>query len=59
MAEVWTMAKINNFDEANDELLNVENLHYNWIVTRQLVAGHQLRQESTIVYFVDEYGSLV
>ena len=56
MAEVWKMAKINNFDEANDELLtveeqlyytadkhspiggwNVENLHYNWIATRQLV----------------------
>ena len=47
------MAKINNFDEANDKLLtveenyaadkhspirgwNVENLHYNWIFTRQL-----------------------
>ena len=69
------MAKINNFDEANDELLTVEeklycrqafshrrlnvvNLHYNWIVTRQLV-GHQHRQESTIVYFVEEHGSLV
>ena len=68
------MAKINNFDEANDKLLtveeklycrqavstggwNVENLHYNWIVTRQLV-GHHLRQESMIVYFVEEYGSL-
>ena len=75
MAEVGKMAKINNFDEANDELLTVEeklyckkhspiggwnvvNLHYNWIVTRQLV-GHQHRQESTIVCLVEEHGSLV
>ena len=62
------MAKTNNFDEDNDELLTVEencaadkhsrmggwnvgNLHYNWIVTRQLV-GHQLRHSLTagVVY---------
>ena len=52
--KIWKMAKINNFDEANEESFtveeklcccswafvqrksNVKNLHYNWIVTRQL-----------------------
>ena len=55
------MAKRNNLDEANDELLtveekvccrqaspiggwNIENLHHNRIVTRQLV-GHQFRRK--------------
>ena len=47
---------------------NVENLHYNWIVTRQLVGHHSLAQTkvklsmktlSTIVHFVKEYGSRV
>ena len=28
MAEVWKMAKINNFDEANDELWTVEEKLY-------------------------------
>ena len=45
---------------------NVENLHYNWIVTRQLVGHHPLAEtkvklsvktSSTIVHFVEEYGS--
>ena len=73
------MAKINNFDEANDESLTVEEktmlqlnirpeeveMHYNWIVTRQL-DHHPLTQTKVKLsasedfvygfYFVEGYG---
>ena len=46
---------------------NVENLHYNRVVTRQLVGHHlaemkvksSVKTSSTIVYFGEAYGSLV